>query len=266
MNREFDIKSLLLALLMNLLVIGMLVILGIDMPERQGESGVPVMMGNVEDPFADYNFTPVQPMPASAPAPSAVPVPRTVQAEPVITQNLEQTVAIEDGSKKTQTKPEVKQPTEEELRAEQERIEREKAKAIDNSMANLFAKSSSMQAAQGQSEAAATDQTPGSPNGNASQGKLSGTGAYGTWDLGGRDMEGSLPKPVYNVQEEGCVVVTITVDPNGNVISSSINKRTNTTNAELRNAAMKAAKMTKFSHSGRPDNQTGTITYYFRLQ
>lgn len=264
MNKEYDIRSLLLALLVNVLAIGLLLLMGIDMPERQGESGVPVMMGNVEDPFADYSFTPVEPAPP--PAPSAVMPVTAVQAEPVITQSLEETVAIEDGSRKVQAKPEVKQPTEEELRAERERIEREKAQAIDNNLASLFAKSSSMQAAQGQSESAASDLTPGSVQGNASQGKLSGTGAYGTWDLGGRDPEGSLPKPSYNVQEEGCVVVTITVNPEGNVVSTQINKRTNTMSEELRTAALKAAKMTKFSRSGRPDNQTGTITYYFKLQ
>lgn len=264
MDKEYDIKSLLLALLVNVLAIGLLLLMGIDMPERQGESGVPVMMGNAGDPFADYSFTPVETAPP--PAPSAAMQATVVQAEPVITQNLEQTVAVEDGSRKVQAKPEVKQPTEEELRAERERIEREKAQAIDNNLASLFAKSSSMQAAQGQSESAASDQTPGSVQGNASQGKLSGTGAPGTWDLGGRDLEGSLPKPSYNVQEEGCVVVTITVDPDGNVVSVKPNSKTNTTSEALRTAAFKAAKMAKFSRSGRPDNQTGTITYYFRLQ
>lgn len=264
MDKEYDIKSLLLALLVNVLAIGLLLLMGIDMPERQGESGVPVMMGNAGDPFADYSFTPVETAPP--PAPGAVVERTVVQAEPVITQSLEETVAIEDGSRKAQDKPEVKQPTEEELRAERERIEREKAQAIDNNLANVFAKSSSMQAEQRKPETETADRTPGSVEGNASQGKLSGTGAYGTWDLGGRDLEGTLPKPSYDVQEEGCVVVTITVDPDGNVISTQINKRTNTGNSELRNAALKAAKMTRFSRSDRPDNQTGTVTYYFKLQ
>ncbi len=78
----------------------------------------------------------------------------------------------------------------------------------------------------------------GSPTGNSSEGKSGGVGGYGTFDLNGRSLgSGGLPMPVYNVQDEGRVVVTITVNPAGQVISTSINKRTNTVNASLRKAA-----------------------------
>lgn len=93
-----------------------------------------------------------------------------------------------------------------------------------------------------------------------------GTGSYGTWDLGGRDMIGELPRPAYNAQEEGRVVVAITVNPKGNVIEASINNRTNTTNKQLRNAAMEAARKIKFNPIEGKNNQTGTITYYFKLK
>ena len=68
------------------------------------------------------------------------------------------------------------------------------------------------------------------------------------------------------VREEGRVVVTITVSPSGEVIATSINKRSNTTNAKLRAAAEAAARSTRFNAVDSPDNQTGTITYYFRLK
>lgn len=90
---------------------------------------------------------------------------------------------------------------------------------------------------------------------------------YGTWDLGGRDMLGELPRPAYNgIQEEGRVVVTITVNPEGSVIDTRINNRTNTTNVQLRNAAVEAARRTKFNAISGKNNQTGTITYYFKLK
>ena len=95
---------------------------------------------------------------------------------------------------------------------------------------------------------------------------LSGSAGYGTWDLGGRDMIGELPRPAYNIQEEGRVVVTITVDPDGNVTETRINNRTNTTNLQLRNAAEEAARRTKFNAIGGKNKQTGTITYYFKLK
>ena len=94
----------------------------------------------------------------------------------------------------------------------------------------------------------------------------SGSASYGTWDLGGRDMIGELPRPTYNIQEEGRVVVTITVDPEGNVTDTRINNRTNTTNLQLRNAAEEAARRTKFNAIGGKNKQTGTITYYFKLK
>ena len=94
----------------------------------------------------------------------------------------------------------------------------------------------------------------------------SSSAGYGTWDLGGRDMIGELPRPTYNIQEEGRVVVTITVDPEGNVTDTRINNRTNTTNLQLRNAAEEAARRTKFNAIGGKNKQTGTITYYFKLK
>lgn len=264
MKREkFDIFSVLWTILLHLGVLGLLLLLHLNKPVAQAESGVPVMLGNMGNLDTDYEFTEVNSMPA--PAPAAVPVPQAPQAEPAITQNLEETVAIEDGEKEKPVKPveTPKQPTPEEIRAEQER---QAAEAAQNLMANAFGRSSSMQASASQEETSETQGTPGSTGGNATQGKPSGSPGYGTWDLGGRDMVGELPRPSYGIQEEGRVVVTITVDPKGNVIETRINNRTNTTNLQLRNAAIEAARRTKFNESNSENNQTGTITYYFKLK
>lgn len=92
-------------------------------------------------------------------------------------------------------------------------------------------------------------------------------GGYGAWDLGGRDMVGEMPRPSYNgIQEEGRVVVTITVNHKGEVIETRINNRTNTTNKQLRSAAEEAARKTKFNAISGKENQTGTITFYFKLK
>ena len=71
---------------------------------------------------------------------------------------------------------------------------------------------------------------------------------------------------VYNVQDEGRVVVTIVVNPEGAVIRTSINKRTNTVNPALRRAALEAAQKARFNAVDGVDNQSGTITYYFKLK
>ena len=264
MKREkFDIFSVLWTVLLHGVAIVLLLVLHLNKPVAQAESGVPVMLGNMGNLDTDYEFTEVNSMPA--PAPAAVPVPKAPQAEPAITQNLEETVAIESGEKEKPVKPAEtpKQPTPEEIRAEQER---QAAEAAQNLMANAFGRSSSMQASTSQESNSDTQGAPGSTEGNATQGKATGVGSYGTWDLGGRDMLGELPRPSYSIQEEGRVVVTITVDPEGNVIDTRINNRTNTTNLQLRQAAEQAAKKTKFNAIGGENNQTGTITYYFKLK
>ena len=263
MKREkFDIFSVLWTILLHLGVLGLLLLLHLNKPVAQAESGVPVMLGNMGNLDADYEFTEVNSMPA--PAPAAVPTPVAPQAEPAITQNLEETVAIESGEKEKPVKPveTVKQPTPEEIRAEQERQAAEQAQ---NLMANAFGRSSSMQASASQENTSADNNVPGSAEGNSNEGKTTGTGGWGHFDLDGRDVVGGLTRPVYGVQEEGRVVVTITVSPKGEVISARIHNRTNTTNLQLRNAAEEAARRTKFTPTNTEDNQTGTITYFFKL-
>ena len=263
-KKEFDIFSALWTLLLHVAVVALLLVLHLNKPVAQAESGVPVMLGNLGNPDTDYEFTEVNSVPA--PAPVSVPVPQAPEAEPAITQNMEETVAIDDGEKERQIQPveEVRQPTPEEIRAEQERRAAEEAQ---NLMANAFGRSSSMQSSTNTETPTEVQGTPGSTSGNSTQGKPTGVGSYGTWDLGGRDMLGELPRPAYEgIQDEGRVVVTITVDPEGKVVDTRINNRTNTTNLQLRNAAEQAARKTRFNAIGGENNQTGTITYYFKLK
>ena len=111
----FNIFSLLWTLLVHTLVVALLLVIHLTRPIMQAESGVPVMLGNMGNLDTDYEFTEVNSMPA--PAPAAVPVPVAPQAEPAITQNLEETVAIESGEKEKPVKPAdtPKQPTPEEI-------------------------------------------------------------------------------------------------------------------------------------------------------
>ena len=92
-------------------------------------------------------------------------------------------------------------------------------------------------------------------------------GVQGTFDLNGRSLTGcGLPAPANTTEDEGRVVVDITVNPSGEVIATSINRRTNTVNPELRQAAINAAKQAAFNKVNSKDNQIGTITYYFKLR
>ena len=268
MKREkIDIFSVLWTILLHALAIVLLLVLHLNKPVAQAESGVPVMLGNMGNLDTDYEFTEVNSMPA--PAPAAVPVPAAPQAEPAITQNLEETVAIESGEKEKPAKPAEtpKQPTPEEIRAEQERQARENA---DNMLANAFGNSRAQQASTSQENTSAEKEAPGSPNGNSTEGKTTGTGGNGVVSLDGRSIDGPMPMPSNaNIPEDAMVVVSIWVDANGNVTKTAINKRTKTMNADLRQRSLDAAKRTKFNAikaDPETEDATGTITYFYKYQ
>ena len=84
--------------------------------------------------------------------------------------------------------------------------------------------------------------------------------------LSGRNLVGRLPRPDYNVRDEGVVVVSIIVDKDGNVTRATYTSRGSTTlNQTLITAAEKAALQAKFTRNPNAVEQTGTITYTFKL-
>lgn len=84
----------------------------------------------------------------------------------------------------------------------------------------------------------------------------------------GRNTIGDIPRPVYNVQESGTVVVTIWVDNYGNVQKAVPGgDGTTVTDKTLWAAARNAAMKTHFNMSAdAPAMQEGTITYIFNLK
>lgn len=260
------------ALVIHALLLTLLALVYIVVPEPEEESGIPILMGEVDhalggervDHFVDVDILPQEEL--------IEPVDVEEVDQELITQAEEETVAIEPKKeKKVQDKPKPVEKTPEELAEEarireQERIAKERREAEEAArlrVAGAFGKGASMDSKDLASEKVknAFDNVP---VGGTS---ASGQSGYGTFDLGGRSIgRGGLPRPVYNVEEEGKVVVTITVNPAGNVISTSINRQTNTVNSTLRQAAEQAAKKAQFNRINGVDNQIGTITYYFNLK
>ena len=281
-------------LVLHAVLLILLLLIAISKPQLQEEGGVPVMLGNMEmaqgnaDPYTltDVDILDEPQLPTEQTVPEPVPAP-PVKTE-MITQDDEPTIAVpkkketpkptvktekvkkETPKKKEPVKP--KEKTEAEKRAEAERLAAEKkaaeeraaAEAAARKIAGAFGKGTQMGS---KGTADSGEGLQGSPTGNAAEGQSTGVGGYGTFDLNGRSLgPGGLPRPIYNVQEEGRVVVTITVNPAGQVVHTSINKRTNTANAALRKAAEDAARKARFNAVGGVNNQTGTITYYFKLK
>jgi len=105
----------------------------------------------------------------------------------------------------------------------------------------------------------------GTGTGDTKQGNPAGHGSSGgnSWSLNGRSLTGRLVKPSYNQDVEGKVTVNIRVDASGRVSSASIGSPTTISDSVTRNAAISAAKSTRFS-SGKGVS-SGTISYNFNL-
>ena len=265
------------ALLVHVAIIDLLILVIFTLPNNQDEGGVPVMMGDVDASLGNYDPSTMVDVDVLPPedVPEVVESQETVEQE-MITQTEEETVVIKPKVEPRKEKPEVvKKPekTAAEKAAEakklaEEKAERERkaaAEAAAKRVSGAFGKGAQMDGSKGTANSGTG--VEGSKDGNSSSGAKTGAGGYGTFDLGGRSIgEGGLPRPVYNVQEEGRVVVSITVNPAGHVIATSINRQTNTVNTALRKAAEDAAKRARFNAVEGVNNQTGTITYYFNLR
>ena len=290
--KKNKITGLVGTLVLHVILLVLLLLIAISKPKAQEEGGVPVMLGNMEmaqgnaDPYTltDVDILDEPQLPTEMSVPEPVPTP-PVESE-MITQEDEPTVAVpkketpkpapkkevvkKEKPKKEPVKP--KEKTEAEKRAEAERLAAEKKAAEERAAAEAAAKRIAGAFGKGtlmgsKGTGTSGEGIQGSPTGNAAEGQSTGVGGYGTFDLNGRSLgPGGLPRPIYNVQEEGRVVVTITVNPAGQVIHTSINKRTNTANAALRKAAEDAARKARFNSVSGVNNQTGTITYYFKLK
>lgn len=285
--RKPDIIALVATLAIHLGLAILLWFVVLKAPQQPQEEGIPVMLGEVEmasgtdDPGAlngPDQLAAVEPTP-----PSATPQPAT--DEPMITQEDEPTVSVKKAPKEPEKKKPTPQPpvapvppkkTEAQL-AEEARQAKARAEAqarAEAERAAAAAANSRVAGALGRGSgggnkgtSASGDGSEGTPTGNSSTGVQAGTGGRGTVALSGRSLRGSLPPPGYNVNEEGDVVVKIVVNAAGTVISASLEPRgTNTGNASLRSAALTAAKRAVFNAVEGASNQTGTITYHFRLK
>lgn len=280
-NSKEKLIGVIATVLLHALAVLLLYYLVLDPPPAPEEQGVEVMIMEVEpeeeeleepeyqeipNALADAS-TPADPAPESQEdAPPALPVDPAPVEDPINTQEIEKSVVVKKSKPK---EPKKKQPLTPEMlekqreEAERKKREREEAlalKAIQKDVSGAFGSGNKMK---NQKDGNSTGKTKGKTEGKA---KDSGKGV--SVKVGNRKLgAGGLVTPVYNKQAEGKVVVNVVVDPSGNVVRASINAGlSNTTNQGLRNAALAAAKKTKFNEIEGVDNETGTITYIFRLK
>lgn len=249
-------------------------------PEEDG--GVLVNFGNIDS--AAGTFEPQytgQVLPeetTTPPPPTPVPPVETPQ-EDLITQDMEESVSLDDKRKEEEQKRKAEEERKRKEAEEQERIRQEKeaeakrlaeerrkkAEAISNKVAGAFG----IGTAEGNSQGSATEGegNQGSPFGNSDHGADDGIGGYGSFNLNGRSLgPGGLPRPAYTIQEEGKIVINITVNPQGRVIFAEVGRGTNIDNASMRQSALEAARRATFNSISGANNQSGTITYVYKLK
>jgi len=234
---------------------------GLTYQDPPPEMGIPVNFGYEEDGQGDNTAAPAE----AATSPSA-PSPEVPEA--AVTQDVVDAVAIPDKPKDTPKKPSPT-PTQTENTKPQEPEKPKVSDALNNRLKGGFASSSST-AGTGSGQGNTTgggDQ--GKPTGDAQSNGLGngGTGNSGDYQLGSRRAL-DRPKPIYDCEGDGVVVVRIWVNRNGSVqrVEGGI-KGSTTSQSCLISRAEEAARKTKWE--GDPsatDLQIGTITYRFSRQ
>ncbi len=215
-------------------------------PEPMGSgSGVLVQVGLVDEASGMFESNAPQPEEPQAEQP------RTNDDE-LMTQSDEESIQIE--KKEEENKKKAVQENKQDNR-------------IANQVKNAFGKGVSNDGSRGDSETGSG--TQGNPFGNSSTGELTGVGGYGGYNLGGRGLVGSLPYPQYdNSNDAGTIAISITVNPQGQVISAIATVKgsegTAFSNPKLRASAEAAARRSRFERSNRSSNQTGVIVYIFK--
>jgi TonB family protein len=192
--------------------------------------------------------------------------------EEILTQDYEESVAVEEKKVTTETQPVKKEVvTETVTETQPEEITQPVVEEKKVNERALYKGRSSTSETTGSEGITQEDGNQGGVTGspdsdNYSSGLSQGSGGI-EFSLAGRNPL-FLPKPKYEYQVEGKVVVEIRVDRNGNVTYARAGVKGSTTNDEnLIKAAQEAALKARFD--SKPDaafTQTGTITYHFILQ
>jgi outer membrane biosynthesis protein TonB len=217
-----------------------------------------ISAGGPDEPALNNNPAPKPQEAEKQPAPE--------KKEGIMTQDFEKAAALPKTPEKKKTEKPKAKPVEKKPAPVKKPVE--KAPVV-NSKA-LYSNKGQSTTEKGTSEGIYKGQgNMGDPNGtpesdNYSQG-LGGSGI--TFNLGGRSII-NLRKPEFNVLKEGIVVVEITVDRNGKVISAAPGAKGSTlVDNTLYAAAKKAALESAFNvKSDAPERQVGTIAYHFKLQ
>jgi len=279
-------KGILGAVIIHSVLFVLLVLASFSVMPPKEEEGILVNFGT-----DDSGLGMIEPSEAAVQESTTVPVPPSATEkqteEALLTQNTEEAPEVKkvdpDAEKKRLEKIEADRKRREELEAE--RIQKQKEEAerlriaaeqqrqtdIVNRTRNALANARNAGTNSTSEGVAGGTGNQGSPTGSVDskvRGDGSGLGDKGiSYDLQGRGFQ-SLPSPKYDYQGEGKVVVEVSVDRTGKVISATPGIKGSTTLDEyLLKVAKDAALEARFdTKTDAPLIQKGTITYNFILR
>jgi colicin import membrane protein len=227
------------------------------------------------------------PVKQEASTPPATQSQKKADDDPLLTQNTEEAPEVKkvdpEAERKKMEKIEADRKRREELEAERIRkkkeederkiIEAEQKRQADimNRTKNALASSKNAGTASTSEGIAGGTGNQGDPRGSVDskvRGEGGGQGDEGiSYSLGGRGFL-NLPRPKYDYQVEGKVVVEVIVDQSGKVIQATAGIKGSTTlNEDLLKIARDAALRATFEEKAdAPPRQKGTITYNFILK
>ncbi|MBW6480055.1 MAG: TonB family protein, partial [Bacteroidales bacterium] len=183
-------------------------------------------------------------------------------------QSTEESIAIPEAPRPTPERPRQQEPVREPQRPQQETAQQQPEPEPEPQVdprALFPGRDRRTTETQSQGETAQTGnqgRPDGTTDGTSYQGGGQGSGV--DFSLTGRRAN-FLPLPEYTTQSQGRVVVSITVNRNGEVIRATAGARgTTVSDRVLWQAAENAARRARFDvKNDAPHEQTGTITYNF---
>ena len=237
-----------------------------------GEEGVEVNLGSSDAGMGRIQEStppPIEQQQRPAPTPQSEPEPEP--EEDLITQDIEETPAIKQQEiKEEKIKTEAVKTKETPVKTEEVLEEPEPDPEPEPPKVNQRALYKGKSTTDGEGANEGITGQPGDqgkPDGSLNATNYNGQGGEGNgigYDLGGRGAK-HLPKPAYDSEEVGKVVVEIRVDRNGKVVSALAGARgTTISDLRLRRLAEEAALRSVFvADPNAHERQKGTITYNF---
>jgi TonB family protein len=263
-------RSIILSVLIHATLLVLLLIFGFSTPlPLPSEEGILINFGTSNDGSGN-----VEPISTPIPAQKQQEVQPEETEESPITQDVEEAPSIPEPKPNEKPKPKPEKPKETTpqetvQQQEQPKVEEEKPREVIQKALFPGKKPEGGTTGEGETGQAGNQGNPdGSPDSPSHTGNTTGGAGDGVnFSLSGRSAL-SLPLPEYPKQKSGRVIVRVTVDRNGNVLTAEGGQQGSTTlDNDLIKAAEKAAKLAKFDVSqNAPASQTGTITYIFKLQ